>query len=160
MRTVKKGSGEMRYGRLTQTAWQRSVRRQLHDRGKDVLFGPSPWEECSGIADESGGFFLWADAHAAGDSARTGYYAVLHAAGELAAKGVAASCVSVRVLFPPEAEEEDLKAVAAGVEEACLRMGLQVTAFQGETSCASERIIVFAAAAGKDGRILSFVFLD
>ena len=42
MRTVKKGSGEMRYGRLTQTAWQRSVRRQLHDRGKDVLFGPSP----------------------------------------------------------------------------------------------------------------------
>ena len=142
----------MRYGRLTQTAWQRSVRRQLHDRGKDVLFGPSPWEECSGIADESGGFFLWADAHAAGDSARTGYYAVLHAAGELAAKGVAASCVSVRVLFPPEAEEEDLKAVAAGVEEACLRMGLQVTAFQGETSCAAERIIVFAAAAGKDGR--------
>ena len=152
MRTVKKGSGEMRYGRLTQTAWQRSVRRQLHDRGKDVLFGPSPWEECSGIADESGGSFLWADAHAAGDSARTGYYAVLHAAGELAAKGVAASCVSVRVLFPPEAEEEDLKAVAAGVEEACLRMGLQVTAFQGETSCAAERIIVFAAAAGKDGR--------
>ena len=125
----------------------------LHDRGKDVLFRPSPWEECSGIADESGDSFLWADAHAAGDSARTGYYAVLHAAGELAAKGVAASCVSVRVLFPPEAEEEDLKAVAAGIEEACDRMGLQVTAFQGETSCAAERIIVFAAAAGTTGRI-------
>ena len=118
-----------------------------------MLFRPSPWEECSGIADESGDSFLWADAHAAGDSARTGYYAVLHAAGELAAKGVAASCVSVRVLFPPEAEEEDLKAVAAGIEEACDRMGLQVTAFQGETSCAAERIIVFAAAAGTTGRI-------
>lgn len=142
----------MRYGRLTQTAWQRSVRRQLHDRGKDVLFGPSPWEECSGIADESGDSFLWADAHTVGDSAHIGYYAVLHAAGELAAKGVPASCVSVRVLFPPESEEEELKVVAAGVEEACRRMGLQVTAFQGEISCAAQRIIVFAAAAGKSGR--------
>lgn len=142
----------MRYGRLTQTAWQRSVKRQLHNRERDALFGPSPWEECSGIPDESGGGFLWADAHAAGASARTGYYAVLHAAGELAAKGVPASCVSVRVLFPPEAEEEELKAVAAGVEEACGRMGLQVTAFQGETSRAAERIIVFAAVAGKAGR--------
>ena len=143
----------MRYGRLTQTAWQRSVRRQLHSGEKDVLFGPSPWEECSGIADERGISFLWADAHAAGNSARTGYYAVLRAAGGLAAKGARAACVSVRVLFPPEAEEEKLKAVTAGVVEACGRMGLQVTSFQGETSCAAERIIVFVTAAGKyDGK--------
>ncbi len=139
----------MRYGRLTQTAWQRSVRRELHKRGKDVLFGPSPWEECSGIKDGGGGAFLWADAHAVGNSARTGYYAVLHAAGELAAKGARAACVSVRILFPPEEEEEKLKAVTAGIEEACSRMDLQVTSLQGETSCAAERIIVFVTAAGR-----------
>ena len=139
----------MRYGRLTQTAWQRSVRRQLHNREKDVLFGPSPWEECSGIEGESGVSFLWADAYTAGNSVHTGYYAVLRAAGELAAKGARASCVSVRILFPPEAEEEDLKAVTAGIEEACSRMDLQVTSLQGETSCAAERIIVLATAAGR-----------
>ena len=139
----------MRYGRLTQTAWQRSVRRELHKRGKDVLFGPSPWEECSGIKDGGGGAFLWANAHTAGNSAHTGYYAVLQAAGELAAKGARAVCVSVRILFPPEAEEEDLKAVTEGIEDACGRMDLQVTSFQGETSCASEQIIVFVTAAGR-----------
>ena len=32
----------MRYGRLTQTAWQRSVRRELHKRGKDVLSDRRP----------------------------------------------------------------------------------------------------------------------
>lgn len=143
----------MRYGRLTQTAWQRSVRRQLHRGEKEVLFEPSPWEECSGISDESGASFLWADAQAAGNSARTGYYAVLHAAGGLAAKGARAFCVSARILFPPEAEEEDLKAVTAGIEEACSRMDLQVTSLQGETSCAAERIIVFVTAAGRfDGK--------
>ena len=49
----------------------------------------------------------------------------------------------------PEAEEEDLKAVTEGIEDACGRMDLQVTSFQGETSCASEQIIVFVTAAGR-----------
>lgn len=142
----------MRYGRLTQTAWQRSVRKQLHKRGKDALFEPSPWEECSGIRNGSEAAFLWADAHAAGSSARTGYYAVLHAAGQLAAKGARASCVSARILFPPEAEEEELKAVTAGIEDACGRMDLQVTSIQGEVSCAAERSIVFVTAAGRADR--------
>lgn len=55
----------------------------------------------------------------------------------------------MRILFPPEAEEEDLKAVTEGIEDACGRMDLQVTSFQGETSCASEQIIVFVTAAGR-----------
>lgn len=139
----------MRYGRLTQTAWQRSVRRQLHKRGEDALFTPSPWENVSGLAGRDGDAFLWADACASGSSARTGYYAVLKAAGDLAAKGVCPSCVSVRILFPPGAEEEELREITAGVEDACSRMAMQVTSLQGETVCAAGQMIVSVTAAGR-----------
>ncbi len=142
----------MRYGKLTQTAWQRSVRRQLDKRCEEALLGPTPWETCSGLAGADGEAFLWADAHASGNAARTGYYAVLKAAGDLAAKGVRASCVSIRVLFPPGVEEEQLKEVTKGIEDACGRMDIQVTSFQGETSGAVSALTVWAAAAGKARR--------
>ena len=95
---------------------------------------------------------MWAEACAAGRSVRTGYHAVLRAAGELAAKGVRPSCASVRILFPPEAEEEELKEITAGVEEACGRMGMEVTSLQGETACAAAQTIVTVTAAGKNDR--------
>ena len=108
----------MKYGKLTQTAWMRSVRRQLHIEGQKTLFRPSPFETCSGLLCGSGDpagngalpgdavkgagadgekCFLWADAHASGTSPQTGYYAVLQAAGELAAKGVSpcGRCIAV-----------------------------------------------------------------
>lgn len=113
---------------------------------------PSPWENVSGLAGRCGESFLWVEACAAGDSVRTGYYAVLKAAGELAAKGVRPSCASVRILFPPGAEEEELKEITAGVEEACGRMDMEVTALQGETVCAAAQTIVTATASGKSDR--------
>lgn len=139
----------MKYGRLTQTAWQRSVRRQLYKRGEEALFEPSPWENVSGLAGRGGETFLWADDCTSGNSARTGYYAVLKAAGDLAAKGVRPSCVSVRILFPPGAEEEELREITAGVEEACGRLAMQVTSLQGETVCAAGQTIVSVTAAGR-----------
>ena len=120
----------MKYGKLTQTAWQRSVRRQLHIEEQNLLLPPSPFETCSGIA-YGEQCFLWADAHVSGTNPQTGYYAVLHAAGELAAKGVFPKGISVRVLFPPQAREEDLKAVTAEIVSACDRLGITVNSFQG-----------------------------
>lgn len=139
----------MKYGRLTQTAWQRSVRRQLHKRCEDSLYEPSPWENTSGLAGGNGEFFLWSDACASGGSAGIGYYAVLKAAGDVVSKGVRPSCVSVRILFPPGAEEDELKEITAGVEDACSRLEMQVTALQGETTCAAARTIVSVTAAGR-----------
>ena len=159
----------MKYGKLTQTAWMRSVRRQLHIEGQKTLFRPSPFETCSGLLCGSGDpagnealpgdavkgagadgekCFLWADAHASGTSPQTGYYAVLQAAGELAAKGVSPAEISVRILFPPEAEEVQLKALTAGIVSACSRLGLTVDSFQGETTFAAAGVTVFVTAAG------------
>ena len=62
----------MRIGKITQTAWQRTVRKQLHTEDKRTLFGASPWETCSGFETEGGGGYVWADACASGDDGRTG----------------------------------------------------------------------------------------
>ena len=110
---------------------------------------PSPWENVSGLAGRYGESFLWAEACSAGTSVRIGYYAVFKAAGELAAKGVRPSCVSVRILFPPEAEEAELEAITAGVEDACVRLNMQVTSLQGETASAVVQTVVTVTAAGR-----------
>ena len=52
----------MRIGKITQTAWQRYVRKQLHTETDDAMSGASPWESCSFL--ENG--CLRADAHASG----------------------------------------------------------------------------------------------
>ena len=137
----------MRIGKITQTAWQRSVRKQLHTEDNKTLFGPSPWETCSGLETEAGGY-VWADAHAAGDDDRTGYYAVYHAAGELAARGVRAEGASVHVMLPTQGSEEKLGGLAVGVDRACSELDMQVTAFQGEVNGAVRQTVIFASAAG------------
>lgn len=151
----------MRYGRIGQTAWNRSIRKQLHTKRDEVILSPSPRNSCSGIrytgpqtdhgssGEETGEtVFLWADARVSGNSPNIGYYAILQAAGELASRGIRMTGVSVRVLFPPGSEEEDLKELAAGVEEACRRMEIQVSSIQGEVTSAAAICTVFASGAG------------
>ena len=142
------GKDTMRIGKITQTAWQRSVRKQLHTGKENMLFAASPWETCSGFRTETGDGCVWADAHATGDNVRTGYYAVYHAAGQLAARNVCVRGAAVRVLFPQESREEQLAGIAASVDCACRELGIQVTSFQGEVSAAVLHTVVFVSAAG------------
>ena len=138
----------MRTGKLTQTAWQRSVRRQLRTKRDEVVSIPSPYENCSGIRTENGAEFMWADACAAGNGAKTGFYAVLHAAGDLAAKGAGAAGASVRVMLPEGTEEDLLRDIAGEAERACAGMNIQITAFQGEVTVAAAQPLVYACAVG------------
>ena len=138
----------MRTGKLTQTAWQRSVRRQLRTKRDEVISIPSPYENCSDIRTENGAEFIWADACSAGNGAKTGFYAMIHAAGDLAAKGARAAGVSVRVMLPEGAEEDLLRDIAGEAERACARMNIQITAFQGEVAMAAAQPIIYACAAG------------
>lgn len=135
---------DMRIGKITQTAWQRYVRKQLHTEKDTKLSGASPWESCSSLEDS----YMRAEAHVSGDDGQTGYYAVYHAAGELAARNVRPLSVSVRVLFPPESPDEFLGEITAGAERACRETGAQITAFQGEVTGAVTHTVVFAGAAG------------
>lgn len=138
----------MRMGKFTQTAWQRSVRRQLRTKREEVAAEPSPWTDCSVLGADRGTKFLWADACISGTDAKTGFYAVLHAAGSLAAKGCAAAGASVRVLLPEWAEESLLRDIAGEAERACEKFRMQITAFQGEVTCMAAQPMVSVCAAG------------
>lgn len=138
----------MRIGKITQTAWRRSVRKHLHIGDGDMLFALSPWETCSGFQTETGDGYVWADAHVSGDDAGTGYYAVYHAAGELAARNVRARGAAVYVMLAQGSREEQLAGIAAGVDRACRELEIPVTDFQGEVSGAVVHTVVTVSAAG------------
>ena len=138
----------MRTGKLTQTAWRRSVRRQLRTKRDEVISVPLPYENCSGIRTENRAELMWADACAAGNGEKTGFYAMIHAAGDLAAKGTGAAGVSVRVMLPEGAEEDLLRHIAGEAERACAGMNIQITAFQGEVVMAAAQPLIYACAAG------------
>lgn len=140
----------MKAGKLTQTAWNRSVKGKLNIE-KDLVFSPSYEEKCSGLRRESGrqeDIAVWSSASAFGEAPETVWYAVLEAAGNLAARGVSPKGVSLRLLFPEEAEEELLESVAGKAQEACSRIGAAITCVQGEVNPAVRRMTVFADSAG------------
>lgn len=141
-------SSEMRNGRITQTAWQRAVRKRLKTERKEAVWRPSPWETCSAVRTEYDGLAGWADAVVSDDSADAGFYAVYRAAGDLAAKGIRAAAVSIRALFPEGTDEIRLAELAESIEQACSELNIQVTSFDGTVTKDVSRMVVFAGAAG------------
>ena len=139
---------QMKPGNITQTAWNRSVKKQLHTEMRYSVFRPSPEENCSGLRVASEDSVVWSSASVTGDSPRTVWYAALQAAGNLAARGVMPQGVSLRILFPEETEEEMLAAAAGEAQEVCSRMGTELTCLQGEVNPAVRQMIVVADAAG------------
>ena len=139
---------QMKPGNITQTAWNRSVKKQLHTEMRYSVFRPSPEENCSGLRVASEEAVVWSSASVTGDSPRTVWYAALQAAGNLAARGVMPQGISLRILFPEETEEEMLAAAAGEAQEVCSRMGTELTCLQGEVNPAVRQMIVVADAAG------------
>lgn len=138
----------MRTGKITRTVWQRSVRRELQSRREDVISVPSPYGNCSGIRTENGTEFVWADTCVNGNDARTAFYAVLHAAGNLAAERTAAAGTAIRVMLPQGTEEELLRDIAGEAERACSKLNIQITAFQGTVTDMVKQPAVIACASG------------
>ena len=108
--------------------------KQFHDQKSETVSGLSREGRCSSLAMPSGGYAVWADAVKEGDSGKTAYYAVLEAAGNAAAAGAVPLAVSARILLPPEAEEDELRELAAGIRAACDDMCLKASCIQGEVS--------------------------
>lgn len=138
----------MRTGKITRTVWQRSVRRELRTKRDEVVSVPSPYGNCSGIRSENGTEFVWTDVCVIGKDAKTGFYAVLHAAGNLASDGTAAAGAALRVMLPEGTEEELLQDIAGEAERACSKLHIQITAFQGTVTDMVKQPAVIACASG------------
>lgn len=133
------GENVLRMGKITQTVWNRSVRKQI----KSAAAGTAD----TGMA--LAGRCMWADGCASGNGADTAYYAVYHAVGELASLGAQAEGVSVRVMMPPGSTEEYLREIALYAGRACGESGVSVSGFDGEVTGAVRRTVVYASAAGQ-----------
>ena len=129
------------------------MEKQFHDQKSETVSGLSREGRCSSLAMPSGGYAVWADAVKEGDSGKTAYYAVLEAAGNAAAAGAVPLAVSARILLPPEAEEDELRELAAGIRAACDEMCLKASCIQGAVSHAvrmSTAVVTVTGAAEHD----------
>lgn len=142
---------EMRTGNITQTAWNRFVRGQLHIEEKEgVVFPPAPEENCSGFrAAGQDGAFVWSTASVTGDSPRTVFYAAFQAAGNLASRGILARGISFHILLPVQASEALLSETAEAAQDVCRMLGTEAACFQAEVNPAVQRIVAAADAAGE-----------
>ena len=118
----------MRTGRVTQTIWNRSVKKQIQ-KGNRNSTGKTAWEESSSelISDEKD--FVWSSTSVSGKAPAQVKYAVIKSAGDLAAKRVRPTAVSVQILFPESSDEQELKdiidkniAIAKSYDEFVLKM--------------------------------------
>ena len=115
----------MRTGRVTQTIWNRSVKKQIQ-KGNRNSTGKTAWEESSSelISDEKD--FVWSSTSVSGKAPAQVKYAVIKSAGDLAAKRVRPTAVSVQILFPESSDEQELKDIMRILTEICEETGLSI----------------------------------
>ena len=161
----------MRLGKITQAAWNRSVRKPL--KKKQCTVGKMAWEQkCAELAQQiqkmeqsqkteqdqkteqgqrigSGRMTVWSTASAGGKNANVGAYAVIKAAGELASQKVMAEGISIHAILPEQMQEEDVKHLTDTVGELCKKLNLEICQIQVETSSFVTQMVVTATAVGE-----------
>lgn len=161
----------MRLGKITQAAWNRSVRKPL--KKKQCTVGKMAWEQkCAELEQqiqrteqsqkteqdqkteqnqkiETGRMTVWSTESAGGKNANVGAYAVIKAAGELASQKVMAEGVSIHAILPEQMQEEDVKHLTDTAGELCKKMNLEICQIQVETSSFVTQMVVTATAVGE-----------
>ena len=108
----------MRTGRVTQTIWNRSVKKQIQ-KGNRNSTGKAAWEESSSELVSDDKDFVWSSTSVSGKAPAQVKYAVIKSAGDLAAKRVRPTAVSVQILFPESSDEQELKNIMRILTEIC-----------------------------------------
>lgn len=139
----------MKEGKLTENVWKRSVLKQIKTKRKEVLIGAGTGENCAVFSLGDGGLTAVSvnTGHWPGrDTARYALHGSLNALAALGAEPVA---VEVSVLLPQEAEESQIRAMAAQMEEECASVGVQITEYRVEITEAVNRPIITITGIGR-----------
>ena len=123
----------MRTGRVTQTIWNRDVKKHIQ-KGNRNSTGKTAWEESSSELVSDDKDFVWSSASVSGKAPAQVKYAVIKSAGDLAAKRVRPTAVSVQILFPESSDEQELKDIMRILTEICEETGLAITCVQAESA--------------------------
>lgn len=111
----------MKAGKVSQTIYRRSVRKQLHmeenKEGNKILWKPSREETCCGIQTKDGEYVLSASASLFGNEKDLCVFAMAQAANAVVAHGAVAAGVELQILLPEFAYESRIKTMIALAEE-------------------------------------------
>lgn len=145
----------MKVGNLSQTAWRRSVLKQLHTKREESVLKLSAGERCSAYRIEDDQLFVTASASVSGISKNLGLYAVATAVNHLSTRGAVPLGIEVSVLMPEDYGEQSVKKLVGGMETLCSNLKMEMTNIQLEVNPAVTQVIVRVDAIGtaKEGSL-------
>ena len=118
----------MKLGKVSQTVYQRSVKKQLYIEEGTALIPPSQAERCYGITGQEGEDVISCDVSLYGNEKDLGVFAIAQAVNHLAAAGTRPVGASITILLPDFAYESRLKAMMRDVQDAAARWRISILA--------------------------------
>lgn len=118
----------MKLGKVSQTVYQRSVKKQLYIEEGTALIPPSQAERCYGITGQEGEEVISCDVSLYGNEKDLGVFAIAQAVNHLAAAGARPVGVSLTILLPDFAYESRLKAMMRDVQDAASKWRISILA--------------------------------
>ena len=111
----------MKAGKVSQTIYRRSVRKQLHieenEMGNKLLWEPAREEACSGVQAETGNLVLLSSVSLFGNEKDLCVFAMAQTANTLATRGAVITGIELEILLPEFAYESRIKTMIAMAEE-------------------------------------------
>lgn len=139
----------MRVGNLTQTVWNRSVRKQIEKEWAAEPLNPIYGERCAAIRTDGAEVIVTASASASGHSPHVGIYAAARAINDVAARGANPEKIEVSIYFPEETEEENARQLVGRLGEFCKGHGIGIMGVQAEVNPVVSQTLVQVRTFGK-----------
>ena len=124
----------MKVGKLSQTAWNRAVMKQLYKKQEGNLLDISAAESCSAFAVNDEQTIVETAASVSGDSKKLGSYALASAVNQLASRGAAPVSAQIFILIPERVGEQKVAHLVKNMEEMCAGMEMQISNVQVEVN--------------------------
>ena len=148
VKRARRQSEKMNVGKIQESVLRRSVFRQLKTKREEVLCGAGPGEDCAILSFPPGEELLVSSAASVRTGRDAALYGIHTAVNNLAACGGRPAAVWLTVLLPPEAEEEELRALMMQAEQVCAGLNIQIAGGHTEVTSAVNRTALSVTAAG------------
>lgn len=139
----------MKVGNISQTAYKRSIQKQLNPVREEILYAPTKEETCMAIKIQEGKAMVSAEATAFGASREIGIYAFVRAFNELLAWRAKPLAVSLAIMLPVRTSEAFLKQVVETVRMLCIQVHISIAEVKTEVNPMLQQVFVSVRAYGQ-----------
>lgn len=138
----------MKLGKVSQTVYQRSVKKQLHMEEGTALLEPRQAQRCYGIRGDQAEKMIACDVSLYGNEKDLCVFAMAQAINHLGAAGAKPAGVSITVLLPDFAYESRLKAMMRDASDAAARWRISILSADAQVIPHIDTTIVHVTAQG------------